>query len=59
MSIIIIFTLHSYYSNLAYALLGRCLVQKYNPGMTYEEYVNKNILQPLELNDTGFNITDR
>ena len=46
-------------SNLAYGLLGHCLVEHLFPGMTYEEYVMKNIIQPLNLTNTGFNITDR
>lgn len=46
------------YSNLAYGLLGHCLVEHLFPGMTYEEYVMKNIIQPLNLTNTGFNITD-
>ena len=27
--------------------------------MTYEEYVSLNILEPLELTNTGFNMTER
>ncbi|CAI8001938.1 Putative beta-lactamase-like 1 [Geodia barretti] len=46
------------YSNLGFALLGQCLVEGVFPGMTYEDYVIKNILQPLQLTNTGFNITD-
>ena len=46
-------------SNLGFALLGRCLVEHVFPGMTYEDYVIKNILQPLGLTNTGFNITKR
>lgn len=45
------------YSNLAYALLGHCLVEHLYPTMTYEEYVQKNILGPLNMTSTGFNIT--
>ena len=46
-------------SNLGFALLGQCLVEGVFPGMTYEDYVIKNILQPLQLTNTGFNITDK
>ena len=46
-------------SNLGFGLLGRCLVEHVFPGITYEEYVTKHILQPLQLDNTGFNITER
>jgi CubicO group peptidase (beta-lactamase class C family) len=45
------------YSNLGFGLLGRCLVEHTFPGMTYEDYVIKNILQPLQLTNTGFTIS--
>ena len=38
------------YSNLALSLLGEVVAEL--SGMTYEEYVIKNILDPLKLNDT-------
>ena len=47
------------YSNLGFGLLGRCLVEHTFPGMTYEDYVIKNILQPLQLTNTGFTISSR
>ncbi|XP_065903470.1 putative beta-lactamase-like 1 [Dysidea avara] len=46
------------YSNLAYALLGQCIIQKAYPGMKYETYVEKHILQPLEMINTGFEFSD-
>ncbi len=49
----------SFLSNLAFALLGRCMAQYIDPQMTYEEYVQKNMLGPLEMKNTGFNITSR
>lgn len=48
-----------YYSNLAYALLGRLLVGYYNKSTTYEDYIENNILKPLQLSDTGFVFDDR
>ena len=48
------------YSNLAYSLLGRLLVEeKFFPEMKYEEYVQQNILNPLGMKRTGFNFTKR
>lgn len=47
------------FSNLGFGLLGRCLVERVFPRMTYEDYVIKNILEPLQMTDTGFNITSR
>ncbi len=46
-------------SNVAFGLLGRCMAQYIDPQMTYEEYVQKNMLGPLEMKNTGFNITSR
>ncbi|XP_065902491.1 putative beta-lactamase-like 1 [Dysidea avara] len=46
------------YSNLAYALLGRCLIQKLSSSTTYEKYVEKNIIEPLNMTSTGFEYTD-
>lgn len=48
----------SMHSNLTFALLGCCLVEHLYPGMTYEDYVQKNILQPLNMSSTGFNYTE-
>ena len=39
-------------------LHGHCLVEHFFPKMTYEDYVENNILQPLQMKDTGFKITD-
>ena len=47
------------HSNLAFALIGRCLVEFFYTDMTYEEYVEKYILAPLNMSSTGFNITAR
>jgi CubicO group peptidase (beta-lactamase class C family) len=47
------------YSNLAYSLLGRILVEKvFYPGTTYEQYVRDYILMPLGMKNTGFEFTD-
>ena len=48
----------SYFSYLAYALLGRLLIAYYNPHITFEKYVQQNILETLQLANTGFVITD-
>ena len=45
-------------SNLAYGLIGRLLTEAFFPSMSYEDYVEKNILQPLGMSNTGFEITD-
>ena len=47
------------HSNLGFALLGHCLVEHVFPGRSYEDYVEQNILTPLQLTNTGFNITQR
>ena len=53
------FILISYFcSDLAYSLLGQCLIQKAYPGMKYETYIEKHILQPLEMINTGFEFND-
>jgi len=46
-------------SNLGYSLLARCIIEKYDPGTTYEKYVEKNILEPLNMTSTGFDYTER
>ena len=46
------------HSNLAYGLIGRLLTEAFFPSMSYEDYVEKNILQPLGMSNTGFEITD-
>jgi CubicO group peptidase (beta-lactamase class C family) len=40
------------YSNLGYALLGMALEKAC--GVTYQEYIKKNIFQPLAMNNSGF-----
>ena len=57
--LILFVTINLSNSNLGLALLGHCLVEHFFPEMTYEEYVTLNILEPLELTNTGFNITER
>ena len=42
---------------MAYSLLGRCLIERIHPLMTYEEYVEKYILEPLNMKNTGFEFT--
>jgi CubicO group peptidase (beta-lactamase class C family) len=43
------------YSNLGFALLGRCLVPHFFPETSYEDYIQENILRPLGMSATGFN----
>lgn len=43
------------YSNLGYILLGYIIERMTNK--SYEEYVDKNILQPLEMKNSSFNLT--
>jgi CubicO group peptidase (beta-lactamase class C family) len=40
------------YSNMAYTLMAY-LVEKFS-GVSYKEYIQQNIFQPLEMNDTAF-----
>ncbi|XP_065903520.1 putative beta-lactamase-like 1 [Dysidea avara] len=47
------------YSNTAYALLAHCLIEKLHPLLTYESYVQKYILEPLNMTNTGFTLTER
>ena len=47
------------HSNLAYALIGNCLVEHVYPGSTYEQYVQNFILTPLGMTQTGFTFTSR
>ena len=42
------------HSNLAYALLGHCIVHHYDPSITLEKYVEDNILKPLNMTSSGF-----
>jgi len=43
---------HSEYSNIGYMVLG-AIIEKIT-GMTYEDYIRQNILQPLGMNHTDF-----
>lgn len=43
------------YSNLGYALLGKIIANV--SGKTYQQYVTENILQPLGMNDCGYEYT--
>ena len=45
------------YSNVGYALLGRLITEKLLQGVTFEEWTKKEILDPLKMTNTGFNIT--
>ncbi|XP_029190057.2 LOW QUALITY PROTEIN: putative beta-lactamase-like 1 [Acropora millepora] len=47
------------YSNLGYALLGRLLSQNLLENQTFEEWVIERILKPLNMTDSGFNITQK
>jgi CubicO group peptidase (beta-lactamase class C family) len=42
------------YSNLGFALLGRCLVSHFFPETSYEDYLQLHILDPLGMAGTGF-----
>ena len=44
------------YSNLGYALLGRLLTERVL-NTTFETWIQEEILRPLEMKDTGFEIT--
>ena len=44
-----------YYSNLGYALLSRVLAEKF-ANSDYEGWVQRNILMPLGMRNTGFNL---
>ncbi|XP_065052596.1 uncharacterized protein LOC135681887 isoform X1 [Rhopilema esculentum] len=46
------------YSNLGYAILGR-LMERILNGTTYEEWVQKEIFDKLDLKNAGFNIKDK
>ena len=46
-------------SNAAYALLAHCLIEKLHPLLTYDSYVQKYILEPLNMTNTGFTLTER
>ncbi|XDV45936.1 hypothetical protein PO909_013938 [Leuciscus waleckii] len=45
-----------HYSNLAFSLLAHVMAEKV-AGMDYQRWVSENILQPLGMEDTGFEIT--
>ena len=45
------------YSNLGYALLGRLLTENLL-NQTFESWTRENILKPLGMANTGFEITD-
>ena len=45
-------------SNLAYALLGRLMVRQVDKDTTFEDYVKRAIIDPLDLKNTGFKITE-
>ena len=45
------------YSNLGYALLGRLLTENLLQNQTFERWVSEQILKPLNMTNTGFDIT--
>uniref|UniRef100_A0A8C2GU83 Lactamase, beta-like 1a n=1 Tax=Cyprinus carpio TaxID=7962 RepID=A0A8C2GU83_CYPCA len=47
-----------HYSNLAFSLLAHVMAEKV-AGMDYQRWVFENILQPLSMEDTGFEITSQ
>ena len=46
------------YSNLGYALLGRLLTENVLQNQTFESWIHERILKPLNMTNTGFEITD-
>ena len=46
------------YSNLGYALLGRLLTERLLQNQTFESWVIERILKPLNMTNTGFDITE-
>ena len=46
------------YSNLGYALLGRLLTENLLRNQTFESWVRKRILKPLNMTNTGFQVTE-
>lgn len=46
------------YSNLGYALLGRLLTENLLTNQTFESWVRERILKPLNMTNTGFEITE-
>ena len=46
------------YSNLGYALLGRLLTENLLQNQTFESWVRERILKPLNMTNTGFQITE-
>lgn len=44
------------YSNLGYALLGRIVTNV--SGMPYDQYIMRNIMRPLGMTSTGYEVTD-
>jgi len=44
------------YSNLGYALLGEVIARV--SGQPYADYIQRNLLQPLGMNGSGFSLTD-
>lgn len=46
------------YSNLGYALLGRLLTENLLQNQTFESWVSERILRPLNMTNTGFDITE-
>ncbi|CAH3028592.1 unnamed protein product [Porites evermanni] len=47
------------YSNLGYALLGRLLTEKLLKNQTFESWVIGRILRPLNMTNTGFDVTEQ
>lgn len=45
------------YSNLGYALLGRLLTENLLQNQTFESWVSERILKPLNMTNTGFDVT--
>lgn len=47
------------YSNLGYSLLGRLLTEKLLKNQTFESWVIGRILRPLNMTNTGFDVTEQ
>lgn len=47
------------YSNLGIALLGHILERQLENNQTYEEWIIENVVKPLNMTNTGFDIFNR
>lgn len=47
------------YSNLGISILGRILEKQLKNNQTYEDWVVQNILKPLNMTNTGFDVLNK